>query len=159
MDLRTTRTIRSAIEIRAPIETIWSVLTDFANYPDWNPHIRRVLGVVSEGARVTIQTRPPGGRIIVMRPTVVTFLPPNELRWRAKFVSGRLFTGEHGFRLELTATNRVRFVQDETFTGLLVPIYSRLRLAHTKRGFEDVNQALRDRAERATRSDTGAATE
>lgn len=158
MDLRTTRTIRSAIEIRAPLETVWGVLTDFAAYPDWNPHIRRVQGKVDNGTRISIHTRPPGGRLIVMRPTVISWEPPNELRWRSTFLTGRLFTGEHGFRLEPTATDRVRFVQDETFSGLLVPIYSRLRLPRTRRGFDDTNEALRDRAERMAAND-GAAIE
>ena len=158
MDLRTTRTIRSAIEIRAPLETVWGVLTDFAAYPDWNPHIRRVLGTVKQGARIALHTQPPGGRMIVMRPTVISWEPPNELRWRSTFLTGRLFTGEHGFRLEPTATDRVRFVQDETFSGLLVPLYSRLRLPRTRRGFDDTNEALRDRAERMAAND-GAAIE
>lgn len=158
MDLRTTRTIRSAIEIRAPLETVWGVLTDFAAYPDWNPHIRQVQGKVDKGTRISIHTRPPGGRLIVMRPTVISWEPPNELRWRSTFLTGRLFTGEHGFRLEPTATDRVRFVQDETFSGLLVPIYSRLRLPRTRRGFDDTNEALRDRAERMAAND-GAAIE
>lgn len=148
MDLRTTRTIRSAIEIRAPLETVWGVLTDFASYPDWNPHIRQVRGRVKTGARISIHTRPPGGRLIVMRPTVINWEPPNELRWRSTFLSWRLFSGEHGFRLEPIAVNRVRFVQDETFRGLLVPLYSRLRLPNTREGFDETNEALRDRAER-----------
>jgi hypothetical protein len=146
--MRTTRTIRSAIEIRAPIETVWGVLTDFAAYPDWNPHIRRVQGKVAAGAHIAIHSRPPGGRMIVMRPEVTKFEPPNELRWRATFLSDRLFAGEHGFRLQATAPDRVRFVQDETFSGFLVPIYGRLRLPRTRSGFEEMNEALRDRAEK-----------
>jgi hypothetical protein len=152
LDLRTTRTIRSAIEIRAPIETVWGVLTDFAAYPDWNPHIRRVLGTVAQGSRLAIHTRPPGGRTIVMRPRVTKWAPPTELRWRATFLNGRLFAGEHGFRLEPTGASRVRFVQDETFSGLLVPLYARLRLPRTRRGFDEVNQALRSRVEQQTGS-------
>lgn len=148
MDLRTKRTIRSAIEIRAPLDTVWRVLTDFDAYPDWNPHIRRVRGEVKAGARIAIHSRPPGGRLIVMRPTVVTWAPPNELRWRATFLNRALFSGEHGFRVEPNGTSKVRFVQDETFSGLLVPFYSRLRLARTRQGFEQVNEALRERAER-----------
>ncbi len=147
MDLRTTRTIRSAIEIRAPIETVWGVLTDFDSYPEWNPHIRRVRGTPAEGRRIAIYSRPPGGRMIVMRPTVTRWEPPHELRWQATFAFGRLFRGEHGFRLEATGPDRVRFVQDETFRGLLVPLYSRLRLARTRAGFDLVNQAVRERAE------------
>jgi hypothetical protein len=147
LDLRTTRTIRSAIEIRAPIDTVWHVLTDFGAYPEWNPHIRRIVGTAKQGARLAIHSQPPGGRVVVMRPRVTTWAPPNELRWRATFLNRRLFSGEHGFKLEPTAANRVRFVQDETFSGLLVPIYSRLRLPRTRRGFDEVNEALRDRAE------------
>ena len=147
MDLRTTRTIRSAIEIRAPIDSVWHVLTDFDAYPAWNPHVVKILGRPRIGGRITIHTRPPGGRTVVMRPVILNWTPPRELRWRATFVSRRLFSGEHGFQLEATAPDRVRFVQDETFSGLLVPLYSRLRLAATRRGFEQMNQALRERAE------------
>ena len=147
MDLRTTRTIRSAIEIRAPLEMVWRVLTDFDSYAEWNPHIRRLRGKVAEGERIAIHSRPPGGRMIVMRPTVTRWDPPHELRWSATFLAGRLFRGEHGFRLEATGPDRVRFVQDETFNGVLVPVYARLRLSRTRQGFDLVNQALRERAE------------
>jgi hypothetical protein len=155
LDLRTTRTIRSAIEIRAPLEVVWGVLTDFAAYPDWNPHVRRVVGKVDKGSHIAIHSQPPGGRMIVMRPTVVTWEPPTELRWRGTFVSARLFSGEHGFRVETNGANRVRFVQNETFSGILVPIYARLRLPRTRRGFDEMNEALRDRAEKIA-ADSGA---
>ena len=147
MDLRTTRTIRSAIEIRAPIDLVWRILTDFEGYPAWNPHVVKVLGKPRIGGRITIHTRPPSGRTVVMRPVILSWTPPRELRWRATFVTRHLFSGEHGFVLEATAPDRVRFAQDETFSGVLVPLYSRLRLAATRRGFEQMNQALRERAE------------
>ncbi len=149
MDLRTTRTIRSTTEIRAPLETVWRILTDFPAYLEWNPHIRRVRGHPAQGARIAIESRPPGGHVIVMRPLIVTWDPPHELRWRGTFMAGRLFTGEHGFRLEEAGASRVLFVQDETFSGLLVPLYALLRLARTRLGFEQVNEALRARAESA----------
>lgn len=147
MDLRTTRTIRSAIEIRAPLDVVWRVLTDFDAYPTWNPHVRRVVGKPQVGGRIGIHTRPPGGRTIVMRPIILEWSPPRELRWRATFVSRRLFSGEHGFRLEEATPGRVRFAQDETFSGVLVPLYARLRLPSTRLGFAQMNEALRARAE------------
>lgn len=149
MDLRTTRTIRSAIEIRAPLDAVWRILTDFSAYPEWNPHIRQVRGKPRVGGRITIQSRPPGGRPVVLRPVVIVWSPPTELRWRGTFLSRFLFSGEHGFKLEQLAGTRVRFHQDETFKGLLVPLYARLRLAHTREGFSQANEALRERAESA----------
>ena len=152
MDLRTTRTIRSAIEIRAPIEVVWTVLTDFASYPDWNPLVRRLNGKPRVGRRVTILSQPPGARAIAFAPVVVAWSPPNELRWRSTLISRLIFSGEHGFRLESIDDGRVRFVQDETLTGALIPLYSRWRLASTRLGFEEMNQRLRQRAESAPRA-------
>ena len=147
VDLRTTRTIRSAIEIRAPLDSVWRILTDFSAYPEWNPHIRQVRGTPRVGGRLTIQSRPEGGRTVVLRPMVTTWSPPTELRWRGTFISRFLFSGEHGFKLEELDGTRVRFHQDEMFSGLLVPLYARLRLPKTRDGFAQVNEALRDRAE------------
>jgi hypothetical protein len=147
VDLRTTRTIRSAIEIRAPLNDVWQILTDFSAYPEWNPHIRQVRGEPRVGGRLTIRSQPPGGRTIVLRPMVVAWTPPTELRWRGTFISRLLFTGEHGFRLEQLDSARVRFHQDETFSGVLVPLYGRLRLTRTREGFDQMNEALRERAE------------
>jgi hypothetical protein len=148
LDLRTTRTIRSAIEIRAPVEMVWSVLTDFASYPDWNPLVRELHGKPKVGKRVTILSRPPGARGFAFAPVVLTWSPPTELRWRSTLISRHIFSGEHGFLLEPIDQERVRFVQDEMLTGILVPLYSKIRLAATRIGFEEMNQRLRDRAER-----------
>lgn len=82
-----------------------------------------------------------------MRPVILSWTAPHELRWRATFVSRALFSGEHGYRLEEIAPGRVRFVQDETFSGWLVPLYARARLASTRLGFAQMNEALRTRAE------------
>ena len=149
MDLRTTRTIRSAIEIRAPVEVVWSVLTDFAAYPDWNPLVRRLHGRPRVGRRVTILSQPPGARGIAFAPVVLAWSPPHELRWRSTLISRFVFSGEHGFRLEPIDDGRVRFVQDETLTGVLIPLYARFRLPATRLGFDEMNERLRERAERA----------
>jgi hypothetical protein len=149
LDLRTSRTIRSAIEIHAPIDVVWRELTDFPAYPEWNPIVRELRGRPREGGRVLIRSHPIGRLPVVLRPRVLAWSPPNELRWRSSFVWQRLFSGEHGFRLEPLGERRVRFVQDQTFRGLLVPLYSRLRLGTARRRFEQMNRVLRERAEAA----------
>ena len=56
-----------------------------------------------------------------------------------------LFDGEHELRLEPIPDGSTRFVQRETFTGLLVPMMPRI-LDDTATGFAAMNTALRDRA-------------
>ena len=58
-----------------------------------------------------------------------------------------IFDGEHRFRIEPLGQDRVRFVQEERFTGLLAPIILRFVERGTTQGFEAMNQALKARAE------------
>jgi hypothetical protein len=65
-------------------------------------------------------------------------------------VTGASGTGRSRLLQELrhqVQLRRVRFHQDETFTGLFVPLYARMRLRRTRDGFSQVNEALRERAD------------
>jgi len=63
--------LRSEIEIEAPIERVWRVLTDFAAYPEWNPFIRRVSGRAELDERLVVRMQPSGTRGMTFRPTVM----------------------------------------------------------------------------------------
>ena len=73
--------------------------------------------------------------------------PDRELRWLGHFLIPGLFDGEHICTIEPLEAGRVRFVQRENFTGLLVPLFMRRMEKDTKRGFEEMNRALKARAE------------
>jgi len=49
------RELRREIEIDAPPERIWAVVTDFGAYQEWNPFIRRISGELREGARLEVK--------------------------------------------------------------------------------------------------------
>ena len=141
--------LRSDIEISAPAERVWQILTDFAAYPDWNPFIPRLAGAAEVGARLEVRITPPDSRGMTFRPTVLAAEPNRELRWLGRLVMPGLFDGEHSFRLEQRGPDRVQFIQGERFSGLLVPVFGGM-LRKTERGFEAMNQALKARAEQAT---------
>jgi len=140
------REIRTEIEIAAPAERVWQVLTDFAAFPQWNPFIPRLSGEARRGAALSVHLQPPGGRGITLRPTVLAAEPNRELRWLGRLALPGLFDGEHRFAIEPLGANRVRFVQEERFTGVLVPLFRGI-LAATRRGFGEMNGALKARAE------------
>ena len=80
-------------------------------------------------------------------PTVLKADPNRELRWLGRLWIPGLFDGEHVFTIEPLEANRVRFIQQEVFTGLLVPLFARLLGVNTQRGFEEMNDALKVQAE------------
>ena len=138
--------------IQASPQRVWEVLTDFPAYPNWNPFIPRINGAAETGSRLDVQLQPPGGRGMRMRPTVLAAKRPQELRWLGHLGVPGLFDGEHRFRIEPVGADRVRFVQAERFSGLLVPLVLRFVERGTRQGFEAMNQALKVRAERPSSS-------
>jgi hypothetical protein len=139
--------LHSEVEINAPAERVWRLLTDFASYPQWNPFIRSISGEPATGERLEVRIEPPDGRGMTFKPTVLNAEPNRELRWLGHLLVPGLFDGEHSLAIQPLEENRVRFVQRETFRGLLVPLFSRSLDNNTHRGFEKMNRALKERAE------------
>ena len=145
--------LHSEIQIDAPAERVWDVLTDFASYPQWNPFIRHISGRLAPGERLQARLEPPGGRGMTFKPRVLNAEPNRELRWLGHLLVPGLFDGEHSFTIQPLDENRVRLVQRETFKGLLVPLFGRSLENNTQRGFEAMNRALKERAEATPEQD------
>src|SRR5947208_11464185 len=143
------RELRTEIEIAAPAERVWEILTDFDAYPEWNPFIKSLRGRPETSTKLEVRIEPPGGRGMTFKPTVLRAAPNRELRWLGRLLLPRLFDGEHSLRIEPT-NGQVRFVQSERFNGVLVPLFGKT-LGQTREGFVQMNEALKRRAE-ATRS-------
>jgi hypothetical protein len=141
------REILTQIDIVASAERVWQVLTDFPAFGQWNPFIRQARGDLKEQARLEVVIQPPGGSAMTIRPVLLRVDPPRELRWRGRIGASWLFQGEHVFLIEPLAEGRVRFVHREEFRGLLVPLLWRSLDRDARRGFEDMNQALKRLAE------------
>jgi hypothetical protein len=135
-------------EIEAPAEHVWQILTDFARYPEWNPFIRRIDGEPVRRAPLNLLIQPDGARARRFRPRIVTFRPPKELRWRARARLPGLFQGEHRFVVEHLGPERSRLIHEQRVRGLVVPFLRAHLEAPVRRGFDAMNVALKQLAER-----------
>jgi hypothetical protein len=143
------RELRREIEIDAPPEGVWPVVTEFAAYPEWNPFIRRIGGELREGARLEVRIEPPGARTTTFKPTVRSVEANRELRWLGRLLFPGIFDGEHSLRIEPLDGGRSRFVQSERFSGVLVGLVKGT-LQKTEVGFEQMNAALKARIEQSS---------
>jgi hypothetical protein len=139
--------VETEITINAPIERVWSLLTDFPAYPRWNPFVRSIEGRPEAGTKLKVFVQPVGSRGMRFTPTVLVVERQRELRWKGKVFMSGLFDGEHYFKLEPQPDGSVLFQQGETFTGLLVPLFKGSLDGATKQGFVAMNAALRREAE------------
>ena len=112
--------IVTAIEIDAPIERVWSVLSDTAGWDSWNPLLKDVKGSLREGGKLSLKIHV-DGRSLPISVEVEDVKPNERLAWvgpilkPARFV----FSGRHYFELKKLDDGRTRFVHGEQFRGLI----------------------------------------
>ncbi|WP_174296581.1 SRPBCC domain-containing protein [Sphingomonas bacterium] len=138
--------VLTSIEIAAPPERVWRILTDFSAYPEWNPFVQSISGTVKPGEKLSVSIRPPGGRTMAFKPTVLVARNNQELRWRGRLILPGLFDGEHFFQLS-PAKDGTLLKHGENFSGLIVRMMGSSTFEQTGRGFAAMNEALKKRAE------------
>jgi hypothetical protein len=140
--------IETAIEMAASPALVWSVLMDFDAYFEWNPFVLQIRGPAVPGKHLLVSLRPPGrARIMSFKPRVLKVVDEREFRWLGRLIVPRLFDGEHYFRLEPIGTTGVRLIHGEVFSGFLVVLAKGSLLNSTRRGFDEMNSALKRRVE------------
>jgi hypothetical protein len=132
--------IRTDIVIDAPPAEVYAVLSDFEQYPKWNPYHRSVQGEFVEGAPLQIHIRRPDGEEIDVPPHMHTIVADREISWGGG-VRG-VFYGEHRFLLEPRAAGATHLQHDEDFWGVAVR-FTNISEAVLTEGYEGMNQALK----------------
>jgi hypothetical protein len=138
--------IQTEILIQAPPSEVWRTLTDFEAFQDWNPFIQSIQGSLKREEKLHISIQIPGGSSMKFTPIIQAISPNSKLIWKGKFLIQGLFDGEHRFTLE-PMDEGTRFLHEESFSGLLIPLFPKSFFEKTKKGFEAMNLALKRRVE------------
>ncbi len=142
--------VRSEVEINSYPEGVWRILTDFATYDQWNPFINKIIGVPTEGSKIDIHIESPSGKNRNYSPRITKVEEGRELRWVGKSSLPGFLNAEHIFTIEELQPGRVRFIQREVFDGLLTRLFGKSVDTDVRQGFQDMNGALKKRAERSS---------
>lgn len=112
------KTIESAVEIDAPFDAVWNTVANLPGYHEWNRATRfAVPAVVGKIQAMKVKLGP----LWLAVPVLIQHCNAQQgLRWVGGIPG--LITGSHYFRVERLGEQRVRLVQGEDFTGLLVPV-------------------------------------
>ncbi|MBK9732844.1 MAG: SRPBCC domain-containing protein [Chitinophagaceae bacterium] len=139
--------IKTEILINATPQKVWKILTDFKNYPNWNPFIKSISGEIAVGKKIIARLEPPGASGMTFKPVVLTFEKNKEFRWLGHLLFEGLFDGEHIFELIDKGNGTTLFIQREKFKGVLVPVFNKMLDNTTLNGFNLMNKKLKELAE------------
>ena len=103
------------LQIAAPPETVWAVLTDFARWPDWNPDVKSMSfeGPLAPGSTFRWKAGP--GTIVS---TLEQVDAPSYVRWRGKTMSIKAI---HEWRLQERGGG-THVETEESFSGVLASL-------------------------------------
>lgn len=140
-------TIRAEVEIDAPAERIFAILTDLDAYSEWNPFTPRVESTLRPGDPVHLHVRLRGRGLSHRVEIVSANESPRRLCWGMQMGAPWLLAAERCQTLTALDGARTRYVNEDVFRGALAPLVSWLFGSAVRRGFEDVALALKKRAE------------
>lgn len=138
--------IETQIEISGTPQQAWNVLMDVEKYPQWNPFVKSLTGTLEVGRKIQIKL--PG---MSFKPIVQEMIENKKFSWLGKLGIKGVFDGYHQFELIDQGTSTL-FIHKEEFNGWLVKWFMKNKAEETKRGFEEMNEALKRRVENAAAS-------
>lgn len=146
------KSINTEITINATTETVWNILMDFENYKNWNPFVTRIEGNPVVGQKISTTISPEGKKAMDFTPTILVNNSNQEFRWVGNLFINGIFDGEHIFKLEAIDENTTRFIHVENFSGILASTLFRILEESTVKGFQDMNEAIKAKAEQEVQS-------
>lgn len=132
------------IEINAPVEKVWEVLTDFDSYPAWNPLVGSLKGQLTMGSSIATYIVPLQK---TYHPRIVVLEPQHEITWLGVQGARFLMAGKHYYRLEKISETKTQLFHGERFTGLFAYFIPQDLLQKMKAAFIKHNQLLKQRIE------------
>jgi uncharacterized protein YndB with AHSA1/START domain len=132
---------RSEIEIAAPPEVVWDVLTRFEQWPQWNPEVKSMSydGPLAPGSEFRWKAGP--GTIVS---TLELVDPPRAVSWRGRTMSIKAL---HEWRLE-PRDGGTHVETEESFSGLLARLFRGQLQKTLDKSLSDGLERLKGEAER-----------
>lgn len=132
--------------VKASREQIWQVITDTADYPQWNPFVVGCDSSFEVGSAIVMQVKLLGPWPLRQRETIRRNIAGRELEYGIHIPLLLSSSRQH----RLTAVGEQACCYDSVFTlrGILAPLVGLLLGPILRRGFEGMTEGLVTRAEK-----------
>jgi hypothetical protein len=138
--------IEHRIGIQAPPEVIWQVIADLPGWELWNPTYPKAAGEIRIGGQLEVTLALPGQQPQVLRPTVLEWVPNEQLHWKLTMLGG-LIRNIRYIEIETLADASCIISNGEIIGGLMGGSVARRMGRSIHRGFAAMSEALKARAE------------
>jgi hypothetical protein len=139
--------IDATLEIEAPAELVWEVITDFPRYGEWNPFILACQTTLKPGdpidLKVALMSKPQQ-----QREWILSHTPGVEFSYSMKPAPLGLLRSRRQHKVSALGAGRCRYESHFELAGALRPLVTALLGANLQRGFAGMTGGIKSRAER-----------
>ncbi|MGW5310810.1 SRPBCC family protein [Nocardia thailandica] len=139
--------IDATVEIDAPADIVWRVLTDFDRYGEWNPFVPECHSTLVPGAPIDMVVHL-GGNTREQREFISTHTPGTEFSYTMKPVPLGTLHSRRSHTVTALSPTRTRYESRFTLAGWLSPVVSAALGKHLRAGFGAMTAAVGPRAEK-----------
>ncbi|MEV6773450.1 SRPBCC domain-containing protein [Nocardia sp. NPDC051030] len=143
--------IDNTVEIEAPAELVWQVLTDVDNYGEWNPFVPECKTTLEPGTPIDMQVRLVGPKPRAQREYIKTHTPGSEFSYGMKPAPLGLLSSIRQHTLTPLGDGRTRYESHFQLNGPLSVVVGGLMSKALHKGFNGMTDGLKQRAETLVR--------
>jgi hypothetical protein len=138
--------IEHRIGVQAPPDVIWDLIYDLAGWSEWNPLYPKATGDIHIGSTLDVTLALPGQQPREIHPIVREWVPNEQLHWNLSLMRGLLKSVRY-LEIEQLAEASCIVSNGEIFGGMMGPSAAKRMGRTIHRGFREMNEALKARAE------------
>jgi hypothetical protein len=105
------------INIQAPPQRIWALLTNAGDFPRWNSTVKSIEGKIAAGQTIKLRAKIAPERTFNL--TVSEFVPEQRMVWSD---GNLMFKGVRTYTLAPKADGSTDFTMAEVYNGLMLPM-------------------------------------
>ncbi|WP_036501295.1 SRPBCC domain-containing protein [Nocardia aobensis] len=139
--------IDDTVEIDAPAEVVWKVLTDLGSYGEWNPFVAECRSTLEPGDPIEMQVRLGSPKPRKQVEYVRTHTPGTEFSYSMKPVPLGILHSLRSHTVTPLDNGRTRYRSHFELGGLLRPVVTLALGKALHSGFGGMTAAVKERAE------------
>lgn len=139
-------TIDKTLEINAPPEVVWEVITDFPRYGEWNPFILECKTTLKSGDPIDLKVK----LMSVPQPQrewILEHVPGKSFAYQMKPFPGGALSSRRSHEVTDAGGNRTRYHSYFQLKGWMKPLVVGLLGGRLEKGFAGMNAGVKQRAE------------
>ena len=139
--------VRTTFPVAASAATVWGILVDFERWSSWNPSVPSIRGDARVGSTLALTLAMPRRPSAKVKATITELDPERRVSWHGNVGGDRFFAGTREFEIDPQPDGTVLVTHVETVTGLFFPVFRAIMGRAIQEHHDNLNTALKDRAE------------